>query len=490
MNRRWTVLLAAPLLAVVSLTICLPGEGERANGRVTQSVAAAEPRKPSKNGIADLESCYRDLANSNSTDDQWVDAAERIVRWKPSTSVRQVTREVVGESLRSGKQPSVSELLVQRTEQLTGPRSKSNCRKLMTCLAKWDIQAALPLIRRHMSQIQSSADEVHWPETNSLSELLIAAIDAGATDLIEVYAVWTEQLKPNMVPFNARELLRPIGRFPDHPRIQQLAQGLFSEGSAWLPILPADDFRNHPNRDDLIASSLVSCPQFRGLLGQMLRDETVIGTCHIEGQNQLHLVYSNKSTVTTITSVENPVDPRWGDEVPLRVCDITAWKLSGLPGAPQFEPYWSEARRAQALPLIGKFLERWGHAFRDRELAFNQHSMSDGRTAFHLPPLDHVGTLNDVAEGRAIFSQNIPGTSVRPVALSTYPQPARWKKQNLPPGTTVHPRVHHDFIGGTDAGYVFQAEEVRENGFWKRYYGFCGTHILARIPASEIELVK
>lgn len=116
--------------------------------------------------------------------------------------------------------------------------------------------------------------------------------------------------------------------------------------------------------------------------------------------------------------------------------------------------------------------------------------MSDGRTAFYFPPLDHVGTLKDVAEGRAIFSQNIPGAAVRPVALSTYPQPARWKKQNLRPGTTVHLRAHQDFIGGLEAGYVFQVEEVRENGLWKRYYGFCGTHVLARIPATEIELVK
>lgn len=83
--------------------------------------------------------------------------------------------------------------------------------------------------------------------------------------------------------------------------------------------------------------------------------------------------------------------------------------------------------------------------------------MSDGRTAFYFPPLDHVGTLKDVAEGRAIFSRNIPGAAVRPVALSTYPQPARWKKQNLPPGDhgpSACPSGFHRFIPIWGVGIV------------------------------------
>jgi hypothetical protein len=36
-------------------------------------------------------------------------------------------------------------------------------------------------------------------------------------------------------------------------------------------------------------------------------------------------------------------------------------------------------------------------------------------------------------------------------------------------------------------GRVWQAEEVFEDGNWKRYYGFVGGHRIARAPAAEIE---
>ena len=37
-------------------------------------------------------------------------------------------------------------------------------------------------------------------------------------------------------------------------------------------------------------------------------------------------------------------------------------------------------------------------------------------------------------------------------------------------------------------GWVWQAEEVRRGDRWERYYGFVGPHVIARIPADEIEL--
>lgn len=39
-------------------------------------------------------------------------------------------------------------------------------------------------------------------------------------------------------------------------------------------------------------------------------------------------------------------------------------------------------------------------------------------------------------------------------------------------------------------GEIWQAEEAQENGKWKRDYGFVCRHIIARVPASEIEFSK
>jgi hypothetical protein len=36
-------------------------------------------------------------------------------------------------------------------------------------------------------------------------------------------------------------------------------------------------------------------------------------------------------------------------------------------------------------------------------------------------------------------------------------------------------------------GHVWQAEEVQTNGRWQRFYGFVGSHRVARVPAAEIE---
>src|SRR6185503_15591563 len=42
-------------------------------------------------------------------------------------------------------------------------------------------------------------------------------------------------------------------------------------------------------------------------------------------------------------------------------------------------------------------------------------------------------------------------------------------------------------VEGLQAGIVWQAEEAREDGRWRRYYGFVGRHARARVPAEEIE---
>ena len=37
-------------------------------------------------------------------------------------------------------------------------------------------------------------------------------------------------------------------------------------------------------------------------------------------------------------------------------------------------------------------------------------------------------------------------------------------------------------------GLVWQAEEVWKDGKWVRYYGFVGRHVVAKVPAAEVEL--
>jgi hypothetical protein len=38
-------------------------------------------------------------------------------------------------------------------------------------------------------------------------------------------------------------------------------------------------------------------------------------------------------------------------------------------------------------------------------------------------------------------------------------------------------------------GLIWQAEESLINGKWRRYYGFVGNHVVAKVPAEEIEIL-
>ncbi|MHB1001867.1 MAG: hypothetical protein ACYC27_21720 [Armatimonadota bacterium] len=42
-------------------------------------------------------------------------------------------------------------------------------------------------------------------------------------------------------------------------------------------------------------------------------------------------------------------------------------------------------------------------------------------------------------------------------------------------------------INEKDDVWVWQAEEVQENGVWQRYYGIVSAHGIAKVSANEIE---
>ena len=90
------------------------------------------------------------------------------------------------------------------------------------------------------------------------------------------------------------------------------------------------------------------------------------------------------------------------------------------------------------------------------------------------------------AQARAIFSLEGQG-EVRPAKVPELPIKARWITLKNTPieyqngDGTVGRKYDQD-------GWIWQAEEVRKGDRWERSYGFVGHHVIARVPASEIEL--
>src|SRR5262249_19620108 len=109
-------------------------------------------------------------------------------------------------------------------------------------------------------------------------------------------------------------------------------------------------------------------------------------------------------------------------------------------------------------------------------------------------------TPDDVAAGRAVFSlRDGPDAQVRVVAMKLTPAIARWKSLKQFPLREPRPREWPKANEKWDdmpkeefdrEGLIWQAEEVMIGGKWRRYYGFIGNHIIAKVPAEEIELIE
>ena len=78
------------------------------------------------------------------------------------------------------------------------------------------------------------------------------------------------------------------------------------------------------------------------------------------------------------------------------------------------------------------------------------------------------------------------------MALDPFPTAARWTtlkrflvRSQVYDEATKTQKIVANF---DQQGWIWQAEERMEGGQWKRYYGFVGRHVVAKVPAGEIEL--
>src|SRR5262245_53789070 len=95
---------------------------------------------------------------------------------------------------------------------------------------------------------------------------------------------------------------------------------------------------------------------------------------------------------------DDPLAPKAGDSIPLRVCDYCAWLLQRIDGFPAFSPYWPEAKRDEAVSALAVFLSRYGPRIQPYEDTRSSRLRWGGdieaRLAF--PRLDHPATPAEV----------------------------------------------------------------------------------------------
>ena len=471
------------------------------------------------------------LTTSKASPAQWLDVARAIVEPVPQPDdERGETQEsdddapgrrrpLSGEPLRGKRSPSVGELMAKRADAIDNTDTYSSLSsKMYSVRVLHDELLWQNMGRQGGGAVDLSAISANGPKArkgekvgratkNAIAKfplvlLADAGIGAGDDSVTRDYATWVRSRPEYALDYEQAVLFLPVWRHPENLTLAELARWAFISDDSFLS----------PQHDRVQAwpggwvSPLLAVPAFRQLIKRELADSTVIGTVNIDFNKQMSIKHTGGGGSLYNCPVYMPdADVPQHVSVPLRRCDACAWELTQIDGVPRFEFYWPAKRRDAARAEIGKFFDRWGSANHEKGFTPNVSFLSLVESEFRLPRLAQPATANDVAAGRAIFSLlGASNAQVRVVPLKPFPHIARWKTlkafrllESVPmsPGNAATdlsvaqinalPRENFD-----REGRIWQAEEMLVDGKWHRYYGFVGNHIVAKVPADEIELLE
>ena len=366
-----------------------------------------------------------------------------------------------GDSLHAKTNPSVSDLIIKRFEELVqrkpnGDFDLPQLGKMLLALADWDGKAHLADLGRLGLEYDARfvhETGVHSSDINSF--LVEKRLQLGDATALADYVGYIQDLKSD-------ELKKTYGpgphadfsilwHYPDDPGARQAAEKLFSGKDALLVPIPRA----------LVPSPLIGLPAFRRELLRGLGDKSPAGTVTVRDGALDYSFTATNSTMSTSPGFDpSETDkPKVGDVIPFRLCDDYAYALANIAGFPACKLYWPEAKRDSAVAACRALLAQYGDALRGRPSdPYDDgagYSPDSTLARFRLEPLDHPATPEDVKAGRALFS--LTGT-VRAWKMPSYPLGSAW-----------------------------QAEEVQVDGKWRRYFGVFQDGAAVKVAAADLE---
>jgi hypothetical protein len=453
--------------------------------------------------VALVDRWYRTLLDDSAGTTRWLEAAGGIVTPVAGEGARLPKPglgPMQGEPLRLAREPSVTALLLRRAreiERTDNPQTYLDqgfggaCR-MAYILACWDERASLPLTKDLTKECRARSDR--WLEqdqpanfdrslASNLVEFTQIRVKLGDLTALDEYAAWLRTTTPTMLEYIVMDSMQPLIAQPDQPALASAAKWLFNDPkSPWVPLLPeARGQARHPFQN-LFASPLMVVASFREAVLSGLANKTPLGIATRSQGPYLRLKVKNSQT-----SQLGPIDADQvaaGVEYPIRHCDLVANNVSDLEGCPQFEVFWPEARRDEALAACVAYVKKFGASFTAERPPFVIDHHPGAKAHLKFPTLGRPATPDDVASARAIFS--LEGQEETRVAnMAGFPRAAKWVTLKDTPVTRTY------VPGGTRRefdtdGFVWQAEEVKKGDVWERFYGFVGHHVIARAPAAEI----
>ena len=438
-----------------------------------------------------VERWYQMLLDDSAGPARWLEAAggivQPVVEEGGNPFPKPGTRPMKGEPLRTGRDPSVTALMIRRARQIEGmdnpqrpnEQGLAGACQMGSLLAYWDEKASLPLLREQMKKC-------HTPGlATQLAAFAEIRVRSGDLDALDEYADWLKTSDPKTLEYQTLQVMQPLVAHPEHPALAAAAHWLFNDPkSPWVPLLPEARGQQMPDFRNLFATSLIVVPAFRHGVLAGLADQTPLGTVAKIDSQTVQRKIKNGSTTNYGSSNLDLDGVAIGVEYPFRRCDYLASKLSDLEGSPRIDLFWPEARRDEAVAACVAFLKRFGASFSAEPLP-GVHDFPNDRPHLRFPVLGKPASPEDVAAVRAIFSLEGQGET-RLAGMPGFPQPAKWITLKDTPrvSTDQHGVIHREY---DNFGYVWQAEEVRKGDHWERFYGYVGHHVIARAPASEIE---
>jgi hypothetical protein len=459
------------------------------------------------------ERWYRTLEDDAAGLDRWLQAAREIVQptYIPlrvaivaaTVPITSQPPTIQGEELRSRRDPSVSDLLSRRIAEIAETANPlqhpdiglHRACELAVLFNRWDSSATLPTVRALTAQCRQ--DIAHLRERPNqpdeglagfLSQFTMIRARAGGRDALGEYALWIRKSSPQELSHQSITVFEPMWVYRDDRGLATTARWLFNDpDSPWLTILqePSSHAWTSFYNGNLYTSPLLRVAGFRDSLIAALANTFEIGTVSRSAAGSFQYKMNNGGSGGAGTFKADLANIPLGVERPFRACDFLAWQIATVAGAPECELYWPEDRRDRAVEMCAKFLKQYGDRFSPES---PDGETAPGRIMAHLrfPALAHPATLVDVREARAIFS--LEGKDeVRIAKVPELPIAARWV--TLKDLAYDRPRSYGPSQRDYDQdGWIWQAEEIKTGGRWERYYGFVGSHVIARVPAAEIEL--
>jgi hypothetical protein len=403
-----------------------------------------------------------------------------------------------GEALRSRRDPSVSELLARRALELAragGPRTTPDSVLPYPCALallfdRWDPKVALPVIRELMTrsrEVIARNREAGYQPDHELERFVAQAVvirtRGGEREALDEYAADIRKSDPKRAEPENFTRFEPSWTYPDDPAIRDAARWLFNDPqSPWASFVrdPGSYQMHFLYRENFYTSPLLRSGGFRDGLIAALAIKSVMGTVQRNQPGVIHYTTNDGISGGLGSSKADLEAVKIGVDLPFRVCDYLAWRISTLGGAPECELYWPEDRRDRSVEACVAFLKQYGDRFTADPLPIER-DFNDHTPHLAFPALGRPATLDDVRQARAIFSLEGQGET-RLMKVPELPIPARWFALKDFPLNVQKPDGIID-RGYEQDGWIWQAEEFLNGDRLERFFGFVGPHGIARVPA-------